>query len=567
MEIDPRFASFSRRGSYIVFSRGKRFGTAQGASANPDDDLWMRNVTRDAEMPVFRVEILKDGVPQAFSAIADPSRLKLETAHGAAEICIDEDAVVRVRASGVGLRFTAAPESYNAAFPWPPNRAWVNVSGPEKQYMFSPIAGSLRLDAPWVNAKCTNIAVDLVPDGNGTVEAAIEEFEGSWEPRAYTKPWDECVSDAAADYQRFRSALPAVPPAYEDAARLAAYIDWACLVNPHGFITRPSILVSINGFARVWSWDHCFILLPFLEKDPKLAWDQFMVVFENQDDKGQLPDCISGRRRLMNFTKPPVHGWALRRMMRMTDFIDKERLGEAYGPMCRWTDWWFKYRNPDGDGLPQYHHGNDSGWDNATAFEVGLPVKGADLAAYLTVQMDVLSDMAGRLGKPFEARAWKGGADELLARMMEKLWRGDRFVSPRAYDGAVAEGSQSLLNLMPIVLGKRLSKNVAACLVAGIRRHLTAYGLATEHPDSPFYDDAGYWRGPLWAPSTMLVVDGLMEIGEKELAAEIAKRFCDTAKAGAMSENFGAVTGDPRSDRAFAWTSSVFLVLANEFLR
>lgn len=181
--------------------------------------------------------------------------------------------------------------------------------------------------------------------------------------------------------------------------------------------------------------------------------------------------------------------------------------------------------------------------------------------------MDVLADVARRLGRGGEALTWQGRADELFGRMMSKLWKGDRFVSPRAYDGAVAQGSDSLINCMPIILGRRLPADVAAHLVNSIKRHLTPHGVATEAPSSPLYEDAGYWRGPIWAPSTMLLVDGLEDVGEKALAAEIAKRFCATAAAGRMSENFSATTGTPLSDRAYAWTSSVFLTLMHEYVR
>ena len=42
---------------------------------------------------------------------------------------------------------------------------------------------------------------------------------------------------------------------------------------------------------------------------------------------------------------------------------------------------------------------------------------------------------------------------------------------------------------------------------------LTPYGLATELPTSPHYLDDGYWRGPIWAPATVLVEDGLRRAG------------------------------------------------------
>ena len=36
---------------------------------------------------------------------------------------------------------------------------------------------------------------------------------------------------------------------------------------------------------------------------------------------------------------------------------------------------------------------------------------------------------------------------------------------------------------------------------------LTENGLATEMPKSNKYESNGYWRGPIWAPTTYLLVD------------------------------------------------------------
>jgi glycogen debranching enzyme len=213
-----------------------------------------------------------------------------------------------------------------------------------------------------------------------------------------------------------------------------------------------------------------------------------------------------------------------------------------------------------------YTHGNDSGWDNATVFDVGFPIKSPDLAAFLVIQMDVLAEVAQRLDKPDEAEAWRRRADHLLERMISLLWKGDRFITIRAFDGAITEHSDSLFNCLPIVLGQRLPPTIRLQLIRNIQRYLTPYGLATEHVDSPLYEDDGYWRGPIWAPSTMLVVDGLRACGEAALAADIARRFCNMAKASGFPENYNARTGEPLRDRAYTWTSSVFLILAHEVL-
>ena len=125
----------------------------------------------------------------------------------------------------------------------------------------------------------------------------------------------------------------------------------------------------------------------------------------------------------------------------------------------------------------------------------------------------------------------------------------------------------SLRDCMPIVLGERLPGDIQEALVKSIRTFLTRYGLATEHPESPKYSRDGYWRGPIWAPSTMLVASGLLDIGETALARTIASRFCRMCAKSGFAENFDALTGAGLCDKAYTWTSSVFLVLAHELSR
>src|SRR5699024_8632857 len=130
-----------------------------------------------------------------------------------------------------------------------------------------------------------------------------------------------------------------------------------------------------------------------------------------------------------NFCKPPIHGWALSWMMRRTPHISLDQVRQIYGPLCRWTEWWFRFRDDDHDGIPQYHHGNDSGWDNATPFAVGLPLESPDLCAFLVLQMETLATLARRLKQPEEAESWQRRAEELLENMLAHFWQGDHFVA------------------------------------------------------------------------------------------------------------------------------------------
>ena len=100
-------------------------------------------------------------------------------------------------------------------------------------------------------------------------------------------------------------------------------------------------------------------------------------------------------------------------------------------------------------------------------------------------------------------------------------------------------------------------------LVADIQAHLTPFGLATELIDSPLYEADGYWRGPIWAPSTMIVESGLRAAGEVALADEISERFRRLCERSGFAENFDALTGEGLRDRAYTWTASVYLLLGD----
>jgi glycogen debranching enzyme len=244
-------------------------------------------------------------------------------------------------------------------------------------------------------------------------------------------------------------------------------------------------------------------------------------------------------------------------------------LAQVYEPLRRWTEWYFTYRDDDHDGIPQYNHGNDSGWDNASPFQVGLPVESPDLSAYLIIQMDVLADIAHRLGKPAESNEWKRRADELLKKLLAHSWRGDRFVAPHSGDHRFLD-SESLMLFLPIILGDRLPEQVRSNLLARLTeqgRYITAHGLASESLRSPFYEPNGYWLGPIWAPSTMIITEGLLAVGEKQLARQLRRDFCEMVSDSGMAENFDAITGEGLRDPAYTWTSSVFLIFAHELTR
>ena len=130
------------------------------------------------------------------------------------------------------------------------------------------------------------------------------------------------------------------------------------------------------------------------------------------------------------------------------------------------------------------------------------------------------------------------------------------------------EDTDSILLYLPLVLGELLPRDITDIMINDLKaRNLTAYGLATESPLSPKYDPDGYWRGPIWAPTTYLIADGLRRMGRFDDARQIAMRFCDMCAetAHGFYENFDALTGKGLRTPGYTWTASAFLCMVWDF--
>jgi glycogen debranching enzyme len=211
--------------------------------------------------------------------------------------------------------------------------------------------------------------------------------------------------------------------------------------------------------------------------------------------------------------------------------------------------------------IPYYQHGNDSGWDNSTTFDVDRVIESPDLAAFVVLQLEVVADLADELERP--SAVWRARRDELLAALLDELWTGTEFVARGALSGRPSTAT-GLLNLLPLVLGKRLPDEARQALSTRLHAHLTEHGLATEPTSSAHYEDDGYWRGPIWAPSTALLESGLRASGYPDLADAVSAGFRALCERSGFAENFDARTGAGLRDRAYTWTAAVYLTLAAE---
>jgi len=520
-----------------------------------EEELYFRN-HHGNDNKLFPLRTLVDGEVVTPEITAQPWVLTLKSGEGHVEICFERPGTVRMRGQGLGFQMGKRNLLYSSG----PNLVTFNMPF-TRRYQVEVLHGSVEIrQLVPTQPVFPRIAV-VSPAEDGRWELAIDEFGSTW-VRPERAGFDDCLASAQKAFTDFLEAMPPVRPQDRIPRQLATYVDWCSAVEPRGLVKRPSMLMSKNWMNNVWSWDHCFNAMAMAKAHPELALDQMLTMVDHQDEFGCYPDSFNDLKITYNFSKPPVHGMAFKEMLQRMSQRPTEKIMEAmYTSLSRQADWWMTHRRLEGHRLPYYLHGNDSGWDNSTMFTKGVPLVSPDLAALLTVQMDVLSELAGQMGKADEATQWRNRADELQEALLEELWCGDHFVARLGNDGTVVE-SQSLIPWLPIILGKRLPEGIRAALAKGIEGHLTDWGLCTEKVDSPMYREDGYWRGPIWAPSTYIAVTGLDLAGFAELAYTISERFCRMCGKSGFPENFHAVTGEPLRCPAYTWTSSVFLLLA-----
>ena len=547
---------FSIRGSWLDISRVVALHTRA-------DDLHLVS-HQNGMHGVLALIPLAHGARSDVQVTATESILRLSHPTGTIEAAFDGTETVRLRGRGLGIRIKDAaagltPFTGTYLFTEPGTDSAVFTSYETgRRYRVTLLAGAVAVEG----AGALGVGERAVIAEAGDWEVAIEEFTAARSPYVPARQFEEVVASAAREFGDYVEAIAPWRSDRTPAADRAAYVLWSATVRPLGYLGRESILMSKHWMDKVWSWDHAFNALALAPGLPSLALDQFLAPFDHQDETGAPPDSVTHSEILYNYVKPPIHGWALAKLRKLSpEGLSGAQLEDVYDRLARWTGFWLDHRRVEGHALPYYQHGNDSGWDNATTFDRDRLIESPDLAAFLVVQLDVLAGIADELGH--DSGRWRTEREVILTALVEELWDGSDLIA-RGADSGLPSSATSLLTLLPILIGDRLPDQIRERLAERIRAHLTAFGPATEIPGTAHYEPDGYWRGPIWAPSTVLIESGLRTSGFVELADLVSERFRSLCELSGFAENFDAVTGAGLRDRAYSWTASAYLLLAGE---
>ena len=371
---------------------------------------------------------------------------------------------------------------------------------------------------------------------------------------------------AAAD--GVRSWLAQAPQSGGDPQRVAWawYWLWYNTLGAEGCWGHDIITPSKQAYARgVWLWDSGFHIMALARGGAEavaLAADQIRVLVANEID-GHLPREVWVDTPNRELQAPGILTWAAMEVYSVQG--DWKLLDEIYPALCRNNRWFYENRDSNGNGLAEWA-GGDSGWDCSPRWDGG-PVDAVDLNAWLTLDQKKLSEMAAKLGKPEESRAWAKRAEETRALLLTLWDEEDGCFYDLALDGTGFYKVGTPANFWPLYVGAPAQKQAErlAVLVKDESKFWTNWPLPAVAIDEERYDPRSYWRGPTWIHINWIVARGFRLYGFTEIADEIEARSIGVIeRSPSPHEYYHAETGEPLGARNYMWTAALYVVMTDE---
>jgi putative NADH-flavin reductase len=512
--------------------------------------------------------LMYQGEKIPYSVKTSATELLLQSRSGNVRICFAEPSLMLIKGDpGMGLRFDKKMETHEI-MKARGNRAWEGVFRWICSMVFNPLKGELKVDAPWKWEQLTTpqVVMDVVPGEDGFL-LAIEEFtHAGWVRKAYPS-YKEALENVRDEFNAFEKTIPHFDSQLEERRIEACYILWSHMVGPSGKIKRPLMYMFGTGCASEWQMCQNAVALGSI--DLEVSTELLLNMLDEASPTGQLPDFYDDMRGIYQMIKPPLQGWALKLLMQKHDLAEKiprGKLEAMYTGFAKWANWFMEYRDDDHDGIPQNEHGDETGFDDNSAFKISPVMATPELCAYLGLLFEALGDIAKMLGKPVqEYDQWYRRSKEIIEKMITHMWIGGRFVALVNHTHEVV-ATDSALFYLPIVLGKRLPQHIIDKMAEDLSQEgdlLTPYGIASEKLSSKDFKlgQMVMSLGAVLPPTNILICTGLYDAGKTDLARLIARRYCKAMKDGGLTflmnpfkGSFGGFAG--------SWAACAYVILA-----
>ncbi|NLT39612.1 MAG: hypothetical protein GXX89_04000 [Clostridiales bacterium] len=523
---------------------------------------------------LFRVQLTYKGrlIPCAY--VTTPTELRMESDYGCVKFCFPEPHLLCFKGEGdVGLRIYGPMgpqhESCRNMLDGTWQICWTNMNN----WLFVPVSGKFTMDAPYDyrGTKSKYICADWVRDGETPFEGIIEESNLYAVRRASYPTYEEGLIKSTDTFNDFlENTVPAAAGLDKDFRIKAAWIAWAHLAYPeegsqykyHMFRSQQECM----PFAMAW---HQYYHACTFNKNKEFAWSLIMSLFELQRPDGQLPDAVSDDVSKFHACKPPIQGFSFLWLMDHTDIFDNEknRIATLADKLEKNLAWYMRTHDLDHNGIPEYQHSDESGWDDSSVFKAP-PVESPDFVAYMALGYEALSRFRSILGDEAAAEKHMAQSQAFVDHLVNVMWDGEKFNARTAGTFEIVDTWSAMLYI-PVILGKRLPENIREKLCADLMNedmYLSPNGIRTESISS--FDFEGMWTlGSVLPPVQFIMCVGLDACGHPEYAAEVTRRYA------AFLDESGFDIGDCTDDRLWlhnmwcSWPASIILFLAEQYLK
>ena len=534
---------------------------------------------------LLELDVEKEGEKVFFTYSCTSSKLTFQSKVGKVEFAFERDpSVLRIRATGVDLLMRYIPRMHEGGCQWENGEIELGF-GKQGKLRIAPVLGTLETDLRW-NFRAVRpdpFTVRLVSNGS-RAEAAVFEYESTCPSKTVFEPFDDIVSEKQKEFDAFCENYSEVPLPYRDMAEKAKYMVWSSFLGPRGSLTQPVVYMHKLFLVRAFGWQQCFHAIA-MKRSVKEAWRLILAFFDYQNEIGGIPDHINDIGQIPYETsKPPIHGYAVRYLLDRYDTteLSREDYLKMYEKLSAYTSWWLCHHDHARTGYPSYYHPDESGYDESSTFDEGLPIQSPDLLSYTVFNCEACSRLAQRLGNEAEEKLWNEMAEQILRYLTDVLWDGEQF---RAYlPGKKAfYKCGSITQLSPIMLGKRLPKEITKVLIARLtdpKEFRTDYGMTTENLQSEKLVMRAFTRGAVVAPTMFFLLNGINDAGYSEEARIECTRYLNALNHKGLALGIHSFRFEPALEREIvpiesgmsvgfpfsSWVASVFLALAENLL-
>jgi hypothetical protein len=309
-------------------------------------------------------------------------------------------------------------------------------------------------------------------------------------------------------------------------------------------------------FSRepTWGWGHggqvfheSLTMMAYAWMDPTSAMNSQRVFAERQYENGYinyrtgsyLDEIIELNGQLTS--SAPWYAWINWEVYLMTK--DQAFLEEMYSSSKHFYEFYVANRDADGDGLCEWggHAVLESVRDALVAVwdEVNWPsnFEAVDLNSMLVMEAKALEAMAMELGLQEEALEWRADYEKRSARIRETFWdeetgfyyHVDRDTHRFSHKTENDLKRMEIIGFLPLWAGVATEDQASKLLehLKNPEKFWRPYGIPSLAADDPYYNDKGYWNGPVWVEWNYLIQRGLQDYGYEEEAALLVDKVAE----------------------------------------